>query len=189
MRRIWQITSAFIFLYFLGCTGCCEDYECTYGELESIEIRAFNNGGQTPVELHTDTLPALAFMLQVAFRGTKMDCPDNAQIWSNPFITAAYAYKCEGPVFQSPDIIISNIITSNQAFGENYPAGEDLSRLFVSKREGFPHSAAGWTPDLERNYYLFNKPDSTATHRFYVEIILSDGRIFKDSTDLITLVP
>jgi hypothetical protein len=187
MKRAIQTLSILIFLHLLGCTGCCEEYQCSYGELESIEFRAFNNAGESPVEVHSDTLPALAFMLQVTFRGTKMDCPENAEMRLNPFISSAYAYKCEGPVFQSPDTIVSMIITSNQAFNQNYPAGEDLTGLFVTKREAFPYSAAGWVPDLERNYYLFSKPEAALTHRFFIEMKLSDGRIFTDSTDLITL--
>jgi hypothetical protein len=55
--------------------------------------------------------------------------------------------------------------------------------------DGFLYGPVGWTPDLERNYYLFSKPSETATHRFFAELVLSDGRLIKDSTNFITLVP
>ncbi len=190
MKRIGRIIILFVFLQWMGCTGCCENYECTYGELESVEFRAFNNAGPEPVEITIDTMPALAFILQLTFRGTKTECPENASNHGNPFISSAYAYKCIGPDFQSPDTIVSLTITSNQTFNENYPAGEDLTPLFVTKvDDGFLYGPVGWTPDLERNYYLFSKPSETATHRFFAELVLSDGRLIKDSTNFITLVP
>jgi hypothetical protein len=176
-----------LIMQLTACVGCCPDYDCSYGELLEIELRAFNNGDKEPFEVLSDSIPAKALMLKLTYKGSKTECPDETAEIRNYFTNAAFAFSCPDNLFESPDTVDSIFIKSTADFNSAFPAGSDLSELFLSRSDY--STAVRWRPEYEKNYLLFSSPEQPTAMHFVVEVKLTSGEVFRDSTGLITLIP
>jgi hypothetical protein len=183
-----------------GCDGCEEN--CRYTELGNVDVRNMDNRGVEPVPVLSDTIPANAYMLEMSFYGKAPEttCENHMKRFLQDLITPnkSFAFKCEGPLYQSPDTIQHIHISSTVDLNDDFPQGSNLSDLFERKfqqlydkneyylTDGID-STAYWPTERKARFFLFANVDSIRPHRFIVEVIMTNGHVFSDTTETIYL--
>jgi Domain of unknown function (DUF5034) len=189
LSTLFKIVRATFFLLLLQllsqCSGCCKEFECRYSTLLSVEVESFDNSGVSPVIPATDTIAAKAYFLALTLRGTKEECTAEVIDYLKAFQNSCYALSCPDPEFQSPDTVSSINIKCTQNFDADHPTGSDLMDLFY-QRTDFVY-AENWLPDDRKEFLLMKEPSNVLTCQFYVEVNLTDGRVFRDTTNTVVL--
>lgn len=186
--------------------SCC--YDCyepeVLGEVShcDLSVQAFNNAGTQPeFNLGDKNVPKEAFGLQLNFQMAEFSCeaPTFQPIQFIPSTYACSGGNCFYPIYIRLDSISDISITNLQDFDSNHPANSDVTDLFygfnsftyqsVSELIASSDLTDESFPELRYRLLLMTPPKDSAEISFRVDITLSDGRTFSDSTRIVTFIP
>lgn len=200
MRIFYRAMVIVFACHIMACIiSCCDEVDCKVSALNSISVEIFDNSGQNPIEILSDSvaIDARGFKLNLTFEGeltSQGPCAANSNRWSDWFIGRALAMKCPINGFSSPDSIDYFLIRSNKNFNSEFPAGADLLPLFIDNdRQGglkkqmqeWPY----WGDPITVELLLFEIPDSARFHQFIAEAHMTSGRVLTDSSLTVQLMP
>lgn len=188
MKNSFTVIKAFILIHLIMLlsfliNSCCTDYYCLY--IEGIKVQNYDNSGINPELQLNDTIPALAFMLELSFITNEQICKLFHGV--NIGIGTANAISCDF-IIEFENQISDLSIYSTADFNDEFPAGADLSELFKSKSiDELNQTLKTEYKGLNFNYYLLKKPNWESIHQFIIQIELTNGQIFSDTTQNVVL--
>lgn len=181
----------------VACCDCEEPYSNFYSHV-LLNISNLDYSGAQLVISSDGRVPAAAYGIRLQIARQQNDQP-LAMLSSPVFISRAHAISCDCPppleILPLDSITDIRIITLED-FDDAYPAMSDVSDLF----RVFQHfnylildqflEQTTWTlyydQDylLELNCLLMQPPTRKGHHRFRVQLLLSDGRILEQETNV-----
>jgi hypothetical protein len=175
------LTSLFL---HLACGRCGRDSKkvAKYYSIADLSVSATNNNGN-----ENDTIQYDSFILDVSF-GKRYFSSSSKPL---RFISSAYACSPAEPGYLgSFEVIDSIVITSNNDLDSVYTAGTNLSSRFKyyqnnkTKVEPLTYNEllceARERLPYEINLQLKNRPITTQTHQFKVEMFINSSRSVSD---------
>jgi len=189
--------------------SCCDCLEIIYKNYsnQSIVINNLDNSGAEPIITSSNTIPKNAYGIKVGLHREIVACNrKNIQT----FIQSAYATSCECPPpnqFLPKDSVTSFKILTLYDFDLNHSADSDISDYFKiynqfsfititdylkSDKDYYSNSNLILYNEndleIELDLLLMTAPSINITHKFKIQIVLSDGRILEQETSEIELI-
>ncbi|NOQ71115.1 MAG: hypothetical protein GQ574_03875 [Crocinitomix sp.] len=185
MKKILLIIP--IIICIISCEG---DYDVSY---EWIGLKAHNadNSNMWPVKSSADSMSMSTFAIKLVLDADEISRSGRYPDTETP------------PINANP--LDSLVITSDFDFDVSHPAGTNLTDLFVILNDNYFRSLPAngsegyfitkiYANDFNDQYnvdeidlLLINNPDFPSFQQFHIYFRLSDGTVFKDSTEIIYL--
>jgi len=187
MKNFFILTT--LFLLIISCEG---DQTVKY-RFTSLDIENINYSGRLPQVSYSDSIPTNVYGIRLNLHSVE-------------------TYR-KGRYFDSYESSVSNEnpitkikITSTDSFNTNYPKGTILNKCFVYfpgnynyvsvpiEENGTIYPNAEYNEDYPKNNFplyvdllLWKNVNNKIPRKFYVELVLKEGQVWTDSTELIKL--
>lgn len=201
-KLVFLLLFPFLADIMISCCVCQSDDVDTYDYHFSncdISLTNIDNGGPSPVELNSDSIPYQTFGIRLVMKRQKPNVCEHKTPFS--FSTQAMATtRCncgENHRSYPTNRVDSVFLYTVYEFNGYYPKGSDVLNNFKASN-GYNHLAI--TKDfylfnertLEKNtldqtidMLLFDKPYLNTDQQFIIKMHMEDGSILTDTTDVI----
>jgi len=190
----------------IACCDCLETISKNYSH-KSIVVQHLDNSGEKP-EVTYGSVPKHAYGVRVTFTREVVACRAKQ---TPTFFQSAYAFSCDCPpelTIAPKDSIVSIHLFAEHDFDPSHPADSDVSDYFkvyfpdafsftsiedylqpVINYRGYSNLVLFDESQLEEELtLLLMTPPENTVNKFRIQITLSDGRIFEQTTEEIDLI-
>lgn len=200
LRVLLLLTVPFMLRVLAACSiDGCEDAGIYQYSHKSFEVSAIDNSGSQPVVVTSGEVVERAFGIRLS-----VDRDQIASIFQHSdfsFFTPLSATDCEPAHYIAEDSIVTLKVYTVEDFDAEHGAGSDVSEYFRFFHHSYYVALDDYigvfgaetiinTGDLEKeiDLLLMTVPELNTTHQFKVQVVLSDGRVFEETTPTIDLV-